>query len=118
MKVTSSADNSVREYKGVYDYLRTNKNTPFKPEQVLAVVWFDGSPDLYVCDGQEGIEELKRMYRDDWGEGMTGHVAQIDIFTMKEIDNLGMERAREMMKPQWTKTFTFHDKEKKEGGDK
>jgi len=35
---------------------------------LLVIAWFDGEPELWNCDGDDGVESLRRYYRNDWGD--------------------------------------------------
>jgi hypothetical protein len=37
-------------------------------DSFLVIAWFDGEPDLWNCDGHDGIESLRRYYRAEWGD--------------------------------------------------
>jgi hypothetical protein len=82
---------SDKEYPGVEHY--TPSTTPRPEGQVVVAVWFDGEPEFYTCDGEEGIQQLIQMYRDDWdvpsvygqtwASSMEGHVSRIEVFAAK-----------------------------------
>jgi len=63
-----------KEYPGVAHFTRG----PLPEGQVLVIAWFDGEPDLYICDVLIGVANVKKMYDDEWGEG---RVDTIQIFT-------------------------------------
>ncbi len=48
--------------------------------QLLVIVWFDGKPELWVCDGQEGFDACKKMYEDKHGADCVNHISFIHSF--------------------------------------
>jgi hypothetical protein len=58
---------TTRVYEGIYDI--SLKEASENPALLLVVAWFDGEPDLWLVDNTgAALEELKRYYRDDWGD--------------------------------------------------
>lgn len=50
----------------------------FKAGDCIAIVWFEGDPDLWIVDGIVGAANLRKYYESDWG---TTRTIPIDIFT-------------------------------------
>ena len=60
----------------------TDRRVHLEPGHVLVIAWFDGEPDLWVADGEAGIQELRRAYREDWGD----RDIPFDTFTARSAD--------------------------------
>jgi hypothetical protein len=54
-----------RTYRG-FQPMAANRTT-LKPGTLMVVAWFDGQPDTWLVDGEDGIKELRRYYVADWG---------------------------------------------------
>lgn len=44
---------------------------------IVVMVWFDGEPDLYIVDDDEGLQELIKSYTDEWGPDRITHTKLI-----------------------------------------
>lgn len=51
-----------------HGFARVSAHQPILMSEILCLVWFDGEPDLYVCDDVDGAENVMKMYRDEWGD--------------------------------------------------
>lgn len=62
--LTHTVDNTVNTGFSVF-----NKPTDADGEGILVViVWFDGEPELWVVEGADGLSQLVKFYRAEWGD--------------------------------------------------
>ena len=38
------------------------------PATLMVIAWFDGEPDMWLVDGEDGIKALREYYKADWGD--------------------------------------------------
>ena len=55
---------STRTYVGFSRLLRSE----LKPGSKVVIAWFDGEPELWMVEDEEGLQALRNYYRDDWGD--------------------------------------------------
>jgi hypothetical protein len=95
-----------KEYVGVHEYIPV----ALKENQMVAAIWFDGEPDFYICDGEEGLASLVQLYKDDWdgppevpdGSTFEGHVSHIHV--LKESSLTTIARTPDSPVREWGKT--------------
>jgi len=70
----------------VYDGFSWVKG-PVESGQLVAIVWFDGEPDLWCLESEAAIDELKRLYSDEWaGSGRELPVVMFKAQTQTVFD--------------------------------
>ena len=42
--------------------------TAVQPTDTMIIAWFDGEPDLWLCDDPHAEAEILRFYADDFGD--------------------------------------------------
>lgn len=52
-------------YSGFQSASRQNS---IKPDNILVIAWFDGEPELWVVENATGVENLRQMYHNTWGD--------------------------------------------------
>lgn len=78
-RITESGGKMVEK---VYTGFQRVDRTTLTKTSMLVVAWFDGEPELWLVDGQAGVEQLRKFYRDEWGDRMI----PFDTWTIHSTD--------------------------------